>query len=100
MGGVIKACIGEVNLGVEWRGCGRRFIGQGSEEGEEIFVDIDAQCADREDVTSQMEFAVLTRWQEKRGVDVRLDDEVAKLRRDHAFGGGSRGWGWRFLRTG
>lgn len=88
-----------MNLGVEWRGCGRRCVGQGSEEGKEIFVDIDAQCADREDVTSQMEFAVLTRWQEKRRVDVRLDDEVAKLRRDHTFGDGFRGRGLRVLRT-
>lgn len=79
-----------MDLGVEWRGWGRRCIRQGSEEGEELFVDVDAQRTESEDIAAQMEFAVLTRRQEQRGVDVRLDDEVPKLRGDDAVGGGVR----------
>ena len=28
-------------MGIEWRGCGWTLVRQGSEEGEEIFVDVD-----------------------------------------------------------
>ena len=76
---VVEAGVAEVDPGIEWRGRGRRLVGQGSEKREEILVDVDAQRAHGEHVAAQMELAVLTRGQEEGAVDVRLHDEVAKL---------------------
>jgi len=58
---------------------GGREVRRWGEEREELFVDVDAQGADGEDVAAEVEFAGLEGGEEEGGVDVGLDDEVAEL---------------------